>query len=177
MHETTPLLQKTSFLDRGQQHVGCTGKNFDRHVDTWWSHTFRQTDSFFCRLRRGGSSLTMPSCGYLHLQRHGHLEARPVRDGVPVRACHARTTSPEGPRWLPRFAHTRHCFLRFGLGCDNGWPVAKATFAREGPGFPGAHFPQLRQDLLRADSTQKLSRCVAFRLHQLSRASSTVRAL
>ena len=116
-------------------HFQVPNDSRDTLVDTWWSHTFRQTDSFFCRLRRGSSSM-MPSCGFLHLWCHGHLEAKPARDGVSVQACHAHTTSPEGPKRLPRFAHTRHCFLRFGLGCENGWPVAKATFARRPPGSP-----------------------------------------
>ena len=157
--------------------MGCTSKNFDRHVDTWWSHTFRQTDSFFCRLRRGviiddallwlfaplvswtfGSQACKGRCTGASLSRSHHL--------------------PSGPQVASTIRTHKTLFVRFGLGYDNGWPEAKATFAREGPQVsPGAHFPQLRQDLLRADSTQKLSRCVASRLHQLSRASSTVRAL
>ena len=157
--------------------MGCTSKNFDRHVDTWWSHTFRQTDNSFSRLRRGviiddallwlfaplvswtfGSQSCTGRCTGASLSRSHHL--------------------PSGPQVASTIRAQDPVLLVLGLGHDNGWPVAKATFSREGTRVsPGAHFPQLRQDLLRADSTQKLSRCVAFRLHQLSRASSTVRAL
>ena len=72
----------------------------------------------------------MPPCGYYHLW-------KPILLGTVYR-CEPVTLTPppSGPQGASTIRTHKTLFVRFGLGHDNGWPVAKATLAREGPRFP-----------------------------------------